>query len=451
MTADYSFLSADQQQVRRLVKTVLPFHAMGFKNHRAVPAGAAPGLKVLEGCARVLLQTIYLEGYSLGLEVRVEGRLKSMYSIYKKMIRKKVPVRQVYDARALRVIVGDEGGSKTEDAWAAAYRIQPAVHRLWRKVGGEYDDYIVNPKRSGYQSLHTAVKGPGGVPMEVQIRTAHMHEVAEYGAAAHWTYKENTPKLQAGSDKIQERQPVVCHRDGQMRNGVVYSVLKDGLQFLAVVNTSNAVPVSDQDSGDSLASVQELYQYAHDRHWFRPGHGDLKACLEKYSKCQDGRFRREDHTGYKLPYFCTPLEAWSAPASNSGRDPQQEGSSAGHLPSGQASTAHLAERAKNQKDLNLKTLRLRGILEWRDEVTSGPDHSGSSASSEVMILIWPAGEFKRLPRGTTASEIVHDQGWAQRSGDEFSRLVNVNNRLVPENTVLQDGDFLILSRELLTI
>lgn len=74
VTADYSFLSADQQQVRQLVKTVLPFHAMGFKNHRAVPAGAAPGLKVLEGCARVLLQTIYLEGYSLGLEVRVEGR-----------------------------------------------------------------------------------------------------------------------------------------------------------------------------------------------------------------------------------------------------------------------------------------------------------------------------------------------------------------------------------------
>ena len=83
------------------------------------------------------------------------------------------------------------------------FRIQPAVHRLWRKVGGEYDDYIVNPKQSGYQSLHTAVKGPGGVPMEVQIRTAHMHEVAEYGDAAHWAYKENSPKLQVVSDTIQ--------------------------------------------------------------------------------------------------------------------------------------------------------------------------------------------------------------------------------------------------------
>lgn len=57
----------------------------------------------------------------------------------------------------------------------------------------------------------------------------------------------------------------------------------------------------------------------------------------------------------------------------------------------------------------MQTLRLRGILEWRNEVTSGPDQSGSSASTEVMILIWPAGEFKRLPRGTTAGEIVHDQ------------------------------------------
>ena len=58
----------------------------------------------------------------------------------------------------------------------------------------------------------------------------------------------------------------------------------------------------------TIDCCRELHQYAHDRKWFRPGHGDLFACLELYSKCQDGRFRREDHTGYKMPFFCTPLE-----------------------------------------------------------------------------------------------------------------------------------------------
>ncbi|KAL3147107.1 hypothetical protein ABBQ38_015063 [Trebouxia sp. C0009 RCD-2024] len=446
---DFSSLSSDQQRVRQLVKTVQPFHAMGFKNHRAVPAGAAPGLKVLGGCAQLLLQTIMLEGYAAGLDVRIEGRLKSIYSIYKKMIRKKIPVRQVYDARALRVIVDDEGGSRTGDAWAAAYRIQPAVHRLWRKVGGEYDDYIVNPKQSGYQSLHTAVKGPGGVPMEVQIRTAHMHEVAEYGDAAHWAYKENNPKLQVVSDTIQEMQPVVCHRDGSMRNGVVYNVVKDGLQFLAVVSTSNAVLGANAGSQGSPDYFRQLYQYAHERQWFQPGHGDLYACLELYSKCQDGRFRREDHTGYKLPFFCTPLETWQGPTDeHSDDESQQESAPADQQQSGSTGSLQQTERAQNQRDLNLKTLRLRGILEWRDEVTSSYD---SASSNEVMVLIWPAGHFRRLPRGTTASDVVRDQGWAHRSGDESSRLVNVNNRLVPENTVLQDGDFVVQSRELLSI
>ncbi len=74
-----------------------------------------------------------------------------------------------------------------------------------------------------------------------------------------------------------------------------------------------------------------------------------------------------------------------------------------------ASIVHHGTQFCAEQVFDMQTLRLRGILEWRDEVTSGPDHSGSSTSSEVMILIWPAGEFKRLPRGTTASEIVHDQ------------------------------------------
>lgn len=77
--------------------------------------------------------------------------------------------RQVYDMRALRVVVDDCGGACVEEAVAACYRLLPALHRLWRQIPGETDDYIANPKPSGYQSLHTAVEGPGG-PLEVQIR-----------------------------------------------------------------------------------------------------------------------------------------------------------------------------------------------------------------------------------------------------------------------------------------
>ncbi len=69
--------------------------------------------------------------------------------------------------------------------------------------------------------------------------------------------------------------------------------------------------VTSRPLNGSDICYRQLFQYAHDKQWFQPGHGDLYACLELYSKCQDGRFRREDHTGYKMPIFCTPLEVWS--------------------------------------------------------------------------------------------------------------------------------------------
>ncbi|ANF57986.1 GTP diphosphokinase [Halotalea alkalilenta] len=111
---------------------------------------------------------------------QVDGRAKHIYSIWRKMKRKRIDFSQVYDVRAVRVLVPEV---------ADCYTVLGLIHSRWHHVPNEFDDYIANPKRNGYQSLHTAVLGPDHKVLEIQIRTFAMHEDAELGVCAHWRYK----------------------------------------------------------------------------------------------------------------------------------------------------------------------------------------------------------------------------------------------------------------------
>ena len=141
--------------------------------------------QIMENLKQVLSQN--------NIKTEISGRPKHIYSIYRKMQKKGKSFDLVRDLRAVRLLVSDV---------PSCYATLGIIHTHWRPIPGEFDDYIAAPKDNFYQSLHTAVIYDDGKPLEVQIRTAEMHQNAEYGIAAHWKYKEGTPRDKSYEQRI---------------------------------------------------------------------------------------------------------------------------------------------------------------------------------------------------------------------------------------------------------
>jgi GTP pyrophosphokinase len=155
-----------------------------------------------------------------GIKGEVSGRPKHIYSIIKKMKSKHLDFSELYDVRAVRILVED-----IKDCYASL----GMIHSIWQPIPGEFDDYIARPKSNNYRSLHTAVSGPRGLAVEVQIRTFEMHHYSELGVAAHWRYKEGGKSDAKFDEKIAWLRQILAWKDEVSDSGDLMEQFKSEL------------------------------------------------------------------------------------------------------------------------------------------------------------------------------------------------------------------------------
>ena len=173
----------------------MAFHYLYPKEYHQVVAKLDGRREERERQVEAIRQDLEFRLSSANIEAEVHGRAKHIYSIWEKMNHKHIDFSEVHDVQAVRVLV---------DQVDACYRVMGVVHTSWPHIPSEFDDYIANPKENGYRAIHTAVVGPAGKTLEVQIRTREMHEEAELGVCAHWAYKDEAGTAFGGALQSQK-------------------------------------------------------------------------------------------------------------------------------------------------------------------------------------------------------------------------------------------------------
>lgn len=182
----------------------LAFRYLDPQRYKAIANSMAEKRALRESYISDYVDTLLRILKNKGIEAKAYGRPKHLYSIWKKMKRKRLECHELADLLAVRIVVNDI---------SQCYLVLGIVHSLWKHIPTEFDDYIANPKENGYQSIHTAIIGPDQQIVEVQIRTQDMHEFAEHGVAAHWRYKEGSSQDHAMENTIAALRRILENRE----------------------------------------------------------------------------------------------------------------------------------------------------------------------------------------------------------------------------------------------